>query len=272
MGSGCNVCLMVDSPLLPFDAGKPSPPRVHDYGLGGKDNFVADREVAAQLQEILPNVGRLVRESREFVARAVDFVARQGVTQFIDVGCGMPADPATHEVALSASPDARVAYVDNDAMVIAHVAALLARPGQVAAVAGDTRRPEEVLGSPELTALIDTGRPFCVILAFVLDFIEPRQAATLMAAFRDAMPAGSYLILSIGSNQDPVLIRDCSVAFGNTLRLNWHSRAQVAGYVADLEVAEPGMITARCWRPPSPPRAEDTPRRADVLAVVARKP
>ena len=263
---------MVDDPLLPFDAGKPSPPRVHDYGLGGKDNFAVDREVAAQLEEILPIAGRLVRESREFVARAIDFVARQGVTQFIDVGCGMPAGPATHEVALKASPDARVAYVDNDAMVIAHAAALLAHPGEVVAVAGDARSPKDILASPELTALIDTGRPFCVILAFVLDFIHPAQAAEMMAAFRDAMPAGSYLILSIGSDQDPVVVQDLSVAFRDTLRLNRHSREQIAGYAAGLEVEEPGMISARYWRPSRPPRAEAGRRGADALAVVARKP
>jgi S-adenosyl methyltransferase len=263
---------MVDGPLLPFDAGRPSPPRVHDYSLGGKDNFAVDREVAAQLEEILPIVGRLVRESREFVARAVDFVAGQGVTQFIDVGCGMPAGPATHEVALKASPDARVAYVDNDAMVIAHAAALLAHPGEVAAVAGDARSPMDILASPELTALIDPGRPFCVILAFVLDFIDPGQSAELMAAFRAAMPAGSYLILSIGTDQHPVVVRDLAVAFRGTLRLHRHSREQIAGYVAGLEVAEPGMISARCWRPSRPPRAEHAPRRAEALGVVARKP
>jgi hypothetical protein len=263
---------MVDGPLVPFDAGKPSPPRVHDYGLGGKDNFMVDREVAGQLEEILPIVGRLVREGRGFVARAVDFVARQGVTQFIDVGCGMPANPATHDAALAANPDARIAYVDNDPMVIAHMAALVARPGQVAVVAGDARYPKEILASPGLTDLIDPSQPFCAVLAFVLDFIEPEQAAELMAAFRDAMPAGSYLILSVGTDQDPVLMRDCSVAFWNTLRLTRHSREQVAGYAAGLEVADPGMIPARCWRPSRPPRPETAKRRADVLALVARKP
>src|SRR5712664_507893 len=130
----------------------------------------------------------LARESREFMARAVGYVARQGVTQFIDVGSGMPASPATHEAAGLASPGARVAYVDNDPLVISHTAALLARPGQVGAVPGDARCPADILASPRLTALIDTSEPFCLVLSLILDYIPPKQAAGIVAAFRDAMP------------------------------------------------------------------------------------
>src|SRR5215471_4104360 len=102
-----SVAFMADGPLLPFDAGKPSVARIHNYALGGKDNFAADRVMAAELTEIYPPAAALARDSREFQARAVDYVARQGVVQFIDVGCGMPASPATHEVASLVSPDAR---------------------------------------------------------------------------------------------------------------------------------------------------------------------
>jgi hypothetical protein len=139
---------MVDGPLLPFDAGKPSVARLHDYALGGKDNFTVDRAMAAELEEIYPPAVALARDSREFQARAVGYVARQGIAQFIDVGCGMPTSPATHEVATVVNPDARVAYVDNDPMVITHTAALLARPGRVAAVPGDVCRRKGHGGAP----------------------------------------------------------------------------------------------------------------------------
>src|ERR1700757_2742247 len=108
---------MEDDPLVPFDAGKPSTPRLHDYVLGGKDNFAVDRQIAAELTEVFPQIAMLAREVREFVARAVGYVAGQGVTHFMDVGWAMPASPATHEAASLASPGARVAYVDNDPVV-----------------------------------------------------------------------------------------------------------------------------------------------------------
>src|SRR5690242_5627223 len=109
---------MDEGPLVPFDAGKPSVARLHDYALGGKDNFTVDREMAVELEEIFPLAAVLAREIREFLARAVGHVARHGVTQFVDVGSGMPASPGVHEVAGLVSPDARVAYVDNDPVVI----------------------------------------------------------------------------------------------------------------------------------------------------------
>ena len=126
---------------MPFNAGKPSVARLHDYALGGKGNFAADRETAAELEEIFPLAPVLARENREFLARATGYVAGHGVAQFIDVGSGMPATPAVHEIAGLASPDARVAYVDNDPVVISQTATLLTTPDRVAAVPGDARRP-----------------------------------------------------------------------------------------------------------------------------------
>jgi hypothetical protein len=262
---------MANGPLVPFDAEKPSVARLYDYALGGKDNFTVDRDMAAVIEEIFPLGAVLVRENREFLARAVDYVARNGVTQFIDVGSGLPASPGVHEVAGLVNPDARVAYVDNDPMVITHAAALLARPGRVAAVPGDALRPEEVLASPGLTAVIDTGKPFCVILASILDFFEPAQAARITSAFRRAMPAGSFLIVTIGFNNDtPDLAHDVITAYQAAAQVHMHSRAQIEGYFDGLDLVEPGLTEVRHWRPPEPPEADDL-RPADLLAGVGRK-
>ena len=262
---------MVDGPLRPYDAGKPSVARLHDYALGGKDNFAVDREAAAKLEEIFPLGAVLARESREFLARAVGYVARCGVTQFIDVGSGLPTSPATHEVAGEVSPDARVAYVDNDPVVIAHAAALLASPGKVAAVPGDASRPGEILASPGLTAVIDTSQPFCVIMATLLDFFESARAAKIVAEFRDAMPSGSFLILCIGVNNDtPGLAQDYIEAYRAAAQVHLHSREQIVGYLAGLELVEPGLTTARNWRPEQPV-TDDELRPADLMVGVGRK-
>jgi hypothetical protein len=262
---------MADSPLVPFDAGKPSAVRLYDFLQGGKDNFAVDREVADQLMELLPITARLVRESREFVGRAIGYVAGQGVGQFIDVGSGMPSTSATHEAVSLASPDARVAYVDNDAVVVAHGAALIAVPGRVAMVPGDVRSPGDILASPALTELIDTSQPFCLILTLMLDYIKPKHAAKAMAEFRAAMPPGSFLIMSIGTDQDLDLARHWSKAFSAIAPVYVHSREQVAEYVEGLELVEPGMVKARHWRSAAPANTEGTPRLAEVLGVVARK-
>jgi hypothetical protein len=267
---------MADSPPIPGDPGRPTVARLHDVALGGKDNYAADREMAAKLEEIFPLATALALESREFQARAVDYVAHQGVTQFIDVGSGMPASPATHEVAAKVSPDARVAYVDNDPVVNAHAAALLARPGQVASVPGDLRRPAEILASPELTSLIDTSKPYCVILAMILNFVPAPQAAQITAEFRDAMPPGSYLVVSLGVNEHaPDLAQDFIDAYV-AAPVHLHTRAQVAGYFAGLELVDPGVTEARHWRPVESPADSDTadtaPRPADALVGVGRRP
>jgi hypothetical protein len=144
---------------VPFDASRPNAARGYNYALGGKDNFAVDREVHDDVLKVFPLGDVLVRENREFLARAVGYVADRGVAQFIEIGSGLPASPGTHEIAARACPGARVAYVDNDPVVISHVAALLASPGQVAAVPGDLHCPRDILASPELTALIDTTSP-----------------------------------------------------------------------------------------------------------------
>ena len=255
---------------MPFDAGKPSTARAYDYALGGKDNFAADRELVAKMLEVFPLSGVLARENREFLARAVDYVSRQGVLQFIDVGSGLPTSPNTHEVAGRVSPAAQVVYIDNDPVVISHAAALLASRGCVAAAPGDVRCPDAILACPELTALIDLSKPFCVILAMVLDFVEPAQAADIVAAFRRAMPSESFLIISLGINNNTPDVAELVIATYTAGAVHVHSREQIIGYFAGFELVEPGLAEARCWR--SPHAGTDTDSRpADVIAGVGRK-
>jgi hypothetical protein len=255
---------------VPFDARRPSVARGYNYALGGKDNFAVDRELHEDVMKVFPLGAVLVRENREFLARAVGYVARRGVAQFIEIGSGLPASPGTHEVADQACPGARMAYVDNDPVVISHIAALVASHGQVAAVPGDVRSPEAILASPALTGLIDTGSPWCVILTMILDFVEPTQAARISAVLRRAMPPGSFLILSIGINNDtPDVAQDVIKAY-RAASVHLHSREQTAGYLAGLEIVEPGLVAARHWRPLHPQPADDL-RPADILAAVGHK-
>ena len=146
-------------PEAEFSAGVPSIARVYDVLLGGKDNFAADRDQAQQVLEVYPQAAELAIQARQFQARAVTYVAQQGIGQFIDVGCGLPTAPNTHETAQAAAPDARVVYVDNDAQVLSHARNLLARSPGVLACAGDLHYPAEILYDWRIRAFLDFAPP-----------------------------------------------------------------------------------------------------------------
>ena len=106
--------------LVRFDTSRPSIVRVYDYWLGGKDNFAADREEAERLLGIYPLMAKLARDNRQFLIRAVTYVAGQGVRQFLDVGSGLPTADNIHQAAQAVDPSCRVVYADNDPLVVTH--------------------------------------------------------------------------------------------------------------------------------------------------------
>jgi S-adenosyl methyltransferase len=164
-----------------LDATVPNMARVYDYWLGGKDHFPADRAEADLLLSLYPPLRDLVRENRAFVTRAVAWAAEQGISQFLDLGAGLPASPAVHQAARAVLPAARVAYVDTDPVVLAHARALLATSDGVTAVAADLRDPAAVLADKELRTVIDPDQPAGVILGAVLHFLDAVTARTVAA-------------------------------------------------------------------------------------------
>ena len=180
--------------MAKFDPSVPSIARIYDYVLGGKDNFPADRAQADQALAYNPLIPVMARENRQFLSRAVGWMTRQGIDQFIDIGCGLPTQPNTHESARAVRPEVMVAYVDNDPVVIGHLNALVAKgnPG-IGVLAGDVREPDRVLdGVAETT---DLAKP-AVILGSLLHFISPDEAQDLVARYAAALAVGSYLVVS----------------------------------------------------------------------------
>jgi len=251
-----------------FDASKPSIARVYDVMLGGKDNFAADREVAAKLVAAYPLFAKWARDNRVFLGQAVGYAASRGIGQFIDVGSGLPTSPNTHEIARRVLPGARVAYVDNDPMVISHIRALLATDDGIAAVQGDLRDPEAILASPQLAAVIDIRQPVCVLLVSVLHFVDEQTARNVAAGFMRLVPAGSYLVLSAGTG-DREFEEELGPLYTAADAYN-HSPEQIRGFFGDLDLISPGLVDAERWQPgralPQQPR-----RKAVMLAGVGRK-
>ena len=135
-----------------IDTSKPHPARIYDYLLGGRNNFQADRDAAEKIEEAIPTARAEVRANREFLGRAVTYAAEQGITQFLDIGTGVPTVGPTHEVAQRRHPSARVAYVDNDPIVLAHSRALLSKTGETITIQADVREPDKILGNEKVQA------------------------------------------------------------------------------------------------------------------------
>jgi O-methyltransferase involved in polyketide biosynthesis len=256
------------TPVESFDPTRPNIARVWDYWLGGKDNFAADRELAEKLLAVHPVSGLMARENRQFLGRAVTYVAARGVRQFIDVGAGLPTALNTHEIARHVDPAARVAYVDNDPVVISHARGLLAKSPGVIAVPGDMRDPGRILADVGLTELIDLAEPACVILSAVLHFLEAGTARHVVGAFANAIVPGSYLIVSVGSGNRSEGDNFTSAYTAATVYI--HPLADILSFFNGLELVPPGVVPVSCWYGDArPPGAE--PRTATFLGGVARK-
>jgi hypothetical protein len=251
-----------------LDTSVPNMARVYNYWLGGKDHFAADRAEADRLVALYPPLPALVRENRAFLIKAAGWAARQGIGQFIDLGAGLPASPSVHQAARAVLPAARVAYVDIDPVVLTHAVALLATGDGVVAVAADLRDPAAVLGHQDLRAVINPGRPVCVVLGAVLHFLDPDAAGAVTAGYVSLMAPGSCLVLSCARFEDEDLARQLAEEYTAATWYN-HSPADIEEFFDGLELVRPGVTEARTW-PTRLPEAEG--RDGHVLAGVGRVP
>jgi hypothetical protein len=227
---------------------------MYDYFLGGKDNYAVDREAAERVLTAFPNMRTAVRANRAFMRRSTRALAQRGLRQWLDVGTGIPTSPNLHEVAQSVAPEARVVYVDNDPVVLAHSRALMASSaeGRTAYIHGDVRDPGSILSAPELTETLDLGRPVVLSMVALLHFVpDIREARGIVDRLFDPLPSGSALVLSHATaDLDPdgaTKVQEIYNQVGTTLQLR--SREQFATLFDGLEMLEPGVVTAHRWRP-----------------------
>lgn len=232
------------------DGERPNAARMYDYFLGGKDNYAVDRELARKLLKKRPEVAVVARENRRFLGRAVRYLAAEcGVRQFIDIGTGIPARGNTHEVARSAAPDSRVVYVDNDPVVLAYARALLARDASTVAVRADLREPETILDAPAVRGLIDFTEPVALLFVAVLHFIQDEDGPyDLVARYRDAVPAGSYLVVS-HAEDNPNNAAAKATYSKSTSQAAWRDRPAIERFFTGWDVLDPGVVYVHEWRP-----------------------
>lgn len=238
-----------------LDSSTPNIARMYHHYLGGRETFQADRDAAEQVLAALPVTRVSAAAIREFIRRAVRFLAGEaGIDQFLDLGVGLPARHAVHEVAQQVNPAARVAYVDNDPVVVSHGDALLAKPGVAVVVRADLRRPAELLAMPEIRAHLDFRRPVAVLLVSVLHFIaDADDPYAIVATIRNALPAGSYLALSHISADfvpDESVVRRAVAAYQKANAPAWpRGRADILRFFDGFDLVEPGLVPKPQWRP-----------------------
>jgi SAM-dependent methyltransferase len=260
---------------LTFRPDIPSPARIYDYLLGGKDNYPADREAAEEILAVAPDARTSALENRAFMRRAVKYLAAEaGIRQFIDIGPGLPTQGNVHEIAQVYAPESRVVYVDNDPVVLAHDRSMLHGVANTAVIEQDLRQPARILADAELAKLIDFEEPAGLLMAAVVHFIaDEDDPAGLIGQLLDGLAPGSYLVLSHGTaDSRPESAKVEKVFDRATARVHLRRRDQVQAMVAGLELVDPGLVWAPQWRPAPGAGGSTDPARSHVYAVVARKP
>ncbi len=256
------------------DPDKPNAARVYDYYLGGSHNFEVDRRMARKAMEMWPDLPLIMRANRAFLRRGVQYVAEQGVSRFLDIGSGIPTFGAVHEIAREIEPQAQVVYVDRDPVAAAHGRLLLADDPLSHVVEADLRDPARLLAEPAVEELLRPGEPVALLLVAVLHFItDDEDPDGLVRQLREALPPGSYLVLSHASLEGrPDQAGPHQDLYRNTpTPLTMRNRERITAFFDGFDLVEPGVVYLSEWHPETPASVGAHPERMTGMAGVGRR-
>ena len=257
-----------------IDTSVPHSARIWNYWLGGTDNYEADRAAGDQFLKAFPDIAVIARATREFMGRAIRYLAaEEGIRQFLDIGTGLPSSNPAHEIAQQAAPESRVVYVDNDPVVQLHAQALLASgpDGATDFIEADMREPGKIIAAAART--LDLSRPVAVLFMGVLGHVtDDAEAVTLVSTLMNAVPSGSYLVLSdgtaiAGAEQGQAAQDEYNESGAEPYFLR--SPAQIARFLDGFALVPPGLVSVTRWRPEET-SSEPSPE-VDALGGVGRK-
>jgi len=252
-----------------IDVTVPHSARIWNYWLGGKDNYEVDRVVGDQVAQMNPRIRVQARVSRAFLTRVIGYLVGEGVRQFLDVGTGLPTVDNTHEVAQRIAPECRIVYVDNDPLVLVHARALLTSSLEGASDYVDADLHDTARIMSEAARTLDFTKPIALILNGIMGHVEDDdEAHSCVRRLVDALPSGSYLALSDGTDTNPASVRSMAL-YKNSGAIPYHLRspAQVVAFFDGLDLIEPGIVALEDWRPDALP-----PARLPAIGGVGRKP
>jgi SAM-dependent methyltransferase len=261
------------------DTTRASIARVYDAFLGGKDNFEIDREVLRQVATVAPEVTDLAWSNRNFLVRACRFLAGQaGITQYLDCGSGLPTAENTHQIVQRLQPDARVLYVDNDPVVLAHGRALLEENDKTLFVSADIFKPDEILDHPQVREFLDFSKPIALIQNGTLHHYLGDDAPDLVKRYADALVPDSYVVIS--HFLDPETPEHSKTARALEERFThspmgsglFRTYPEIRAMFGDLELVEPGLVLCDEWWPDGP-RVKPLSQIEECIAGgIGRKP
>ncbi|GAB2804154.1 SAM-dependent methyltransferase [Actinoallomurus bryophytorum] len=262
---------MTEQAWLPqgVDAHRPTDARVHDYALGGKDNYAVDRAYAHKLLALAPELSRPPVENAKFTRRVIRHLRDIGVRQYLELGCGLPRRGNVHEVA---GPDSTVVYVDYDPVAVSHYRAVLCGNDSAGAIHADATKPGQILSNPVVQQLIDFGRPVAVLMTYMLHLIaDDKDPARILRELSAPLAAGSHLVLTHVTGEE-VSAAEVEALYAVCAELRepvtLRGRAAFTALFDGFDLLAPGIVPAPDWRPDRPYRAPT----GWVLAGVGRKP
>jgi hypothetical protein len=258
-----------------IDTGKANVARVYDWWLGGDHNFRADQDAARAMIAVEPNARAIARANRAFLGRAVRFLAAAaGVRQFLDIGSGIPTQNNVHQVAQDVASGTRVVYADVDDVAVAHSKLILDGSADAAVIQADLRDPASILADPETQLLLDFTRPIAVLLVAVLHFIaDADRPEQIVATLRDALPPGSYLVVSHAcSDPSPDLLSAFEAVYKNKVAAQGRARtsAEITRFFDGFTLIDPGLVWVPQWRPDQPQDVPDHPEKYWFLGGVGQ--
>lgn len=253
------------------DESVPHSARIWNYWQGGKDYYPVDQEAGDQYIAVFPGIVDIARSMRYFLARSVRYLAGEaGVTQFLDIGTGLPTNDNTHQVAQEANPAARIVYVDNDPTVLAHARALLTSTPEGVTTYVDTNLTDTAVVLAEAGKTLDLDKPIAVTINGVLGHINDYDVAlSIVRGVMTKLPSGSYLAFSDSTTEDEAFNR-AQQGYDDTGAVPYKlwTPEEIAGFFEGLELVEPGLVSIPMWRPAPGDVIKDLP----TLAGVGRKP
>lgn len=259
-------------PSSGIDTTVPHSARIWNYWLGGKDNYAVDREAGEAFCQVFPGMVEVARSVRHFLARTVRYLAGEaGIRQFLDIGSGLPTVDNTHEIAQRVAPESRIVYVDNDPLVLAHARALLTGtpPGATDYVDADLHDPDAILAAASGT--LDLDRPVGLMLLGIMAHIgDEEEALAILRRLLAALPPGSHLVLSDGTDIDPARVEAHRLYnSGGAIPYVLRTPERIAGFFDGLELLEPGVVPVSRWRPEPGPFGP--PAEVSTYGGVGRK-
>jgi len=280
-GSGSATFVhVVDLPSwvpVDVDVNQPSISRIWDWFLDGSHNFAVDREVAAKMLEVMPEGPRMAQASRAFLRRAVRACVEAGITQFLDIGSGIPTVGNVHEIAQSINPECRVVYVDVDTVAVSHTRQILAGNERATVIRADLREPDKILAAPEVRNMLDFTQPIALMLIAILHFVsdddDPRG---VIGRFAEEFVPGSHLVIAHGSRNTEGMPSDnlhtARELYERTVaQVSLRSRPEVIGLFEGWDLLYPGVVWIPQWRADEPVTEADAVFPNAGYAGVARK-